>query len=162
MGGVWRPKWIQKTYGCWWCHTNESSSLAMVHRRNRATNHFLPWWRKKTGNEPFLTMVTEEIRQVKNDNYRERFEPDDNPCVLNPPTVRPNSKPPQTKESWNLSTYNCHTNLTKKVIPTISKSWRTYQIWSIFFKELLLLKMNNLWFDHSKNLAYTTSFVFHI
>jgi hypothetical protein len=37
--------------------------------------------------DPFLTMVTEEIRQVKNDNYRERFEPDDNnPCVLNEST----------------------------------------------------------------------------
>jgi len=68
-------------------------------------------------------MVTEEIRQLtifdhgqgrkpassfldhgygrnpasKNDNYRERFEPDDNPCVLNPPPVHPNSKPPPKK-----------------------------------------------------------------
>jgi hypothetical protein len=44
---------------------------------------------------------------------------------------------------------NCHQSY-KKVMPTISKSWRTYQMWSIFFKGLLLLKRNNLWFDHSK------------
>ncbi len=69
--------------------------------------------------------------------------------------VQTQSHPENKIKCWNLSTDIIVTPiLQKKVMPTISKSWRTYQIWSIFFKELLLLKMNNnLWFDHSKNLG---------
>jgi hypothetical protein len=48
---------------------------------------------KKSGNKPFFTMVKEENRQSshswpwlrkksKNDNYRERFEPNDNPMCF--------------------------------------------------------------------------------